>query len=101
MKTIIRKYKHLLFFSLMILFISCKKENHYIEATVETNCGGLFVKIEDKLLYVCNGEKLLNFESGQKIKIALKMTSNCYPKGISCAMYSYDKAIEIIDVKKQ
>jgi len=96
------KPKLLLLFVLSLVFItSCKKENNYVDAIVEANCGGLFLRVDDKFLLVCNKEKLLQFESGQKVKASFKTVKNCETQDITCTLYAADKTIQIIDVKKQ
>jgi|GEM_PF-2105032 len=97
------KPKLLLLFALSFVFIiSCKKELSYVEAIVEKNCTGDYIKISDSFLLVCNKEKLATFESGQKIQVAFQVINKCNSgNGIICAMaFAFKETVKINGIKK-
>lgn len=97
------KIKLLLLFVLsFVVMISCKKELNYVEATVEKNCTGDYIKVNDSFLLVCNKEKLASFESGQKIQVAFQAIKKCNSgNGIICALaFAFKETVKINGIKK-
>ncbi len=92
----------LLTFSLFLLS-ACSKDFLSVDATVEKNCTGTYLKIDNKFSYVCNAEILASYANGQAISISYKSLEGCSSIGNTvCAMaFSYDNIIEIKEILKR
>lgn len=101
MKNALKPKLLLLFVLSFIVLISCKKELNYVEAIVEKNCSGEYIKVNDNFLLVCNKEKLTSFENGQKIKVAFQVIKKCDSYGAICAMaFAFKETVNINGIKK-
>lgn len=85
--------------SLFMIF-SCKKERNKT-MTVDTNCTGVYLRIEDKAYKVCNIEKMSSFEHGQTVKATYKKIADCDgPGGKASSCYLSNPFESYIEVKK-
>jgi hypothetical protein len=106
MKTVLLKsISKLLVVSLVLLLVSCSKENVLKEAQVSTNCTGTYLIIEDKAFLVCNEQTLSEYKHGDKIRVKFNVIENneCSKIGYkpsACYMYyHFDEMIRINKLK--
>lgn len=92
----------LLTFSFFILS-SCSKDFLQVNATVEKNCTGTYLKIDQKFYYVCNKEKIDSYTQGQSISVEYEVLEGCKSMETAvCTMaFNYDAIIEIKKILPQ
>lgn len=91
----------LLFASSLLLISSCSKDFLQVNAIVEKNCTGSYLKINDKFYYVCNKEKLDSYTQGQSINVQYKVLEGCKSKEETnaCTMaFNYEAIVEIKEI---
>jgi len=83
-----------------IFFISCSKDFLQVDAVVEKNCTGSYLKIDNKYYYVCNQSMISSYASGQSISVSYEVLEGC--AGLStpaCDLkFNYDSIIEIKEI---
>jgi hypothetical protein len=82
---------------------SCSKDFIQVDAIVEKNCTGSYLKIDDKFYYVCNQDVIAAYTNGQQISVSYEALQGCKSKGTpSCDLaFSYESIIEIKEILKQ
>jgi hypothetical protein len=93
---------YLMFLSLILGSMACKKENK-VSMTVVRDCTGTYLQKDGKDYHVCNLEKVKNFDDGTKVTASYKRLKECKGSGIDqivCLMYHQNEGwIEVIDIK--
>lgn len=81
-------------------FTSCSKDFLQVDAIVEKNCTGSYLKINDNFFYVCNSEKVGSYSSGQTISVSYEALEGCKSKGTpNCDLnFNYEGIIEIKEI---
>jgi len=89
----------LLFTSSLFVLSSCSKDFISVDAIVEKNCTGTYLKINDKFSYVCNQEILASYTNGQAINLSYKTLEGCSKAPNSCNLnFSYDGTVEVKEI---
>lgn len=95
-----RKLFILLLSTSLFVFASCSKDFLQVDAIVEKNCTGSYLKINDNFFYVCNSEKVASYTSGQAISVSYEALEGCKSKGTpTCDLnFNYEGIIEIKEI---
>ncbi len=95
MKNIFLFYIAALFFSLS--FTSCdKNKTEDILMTVNRNCTGTYLQVDDKEHLVCNPEVLMDIPVGTSILIDYTPINDCITPGVICQLaYYHDGGIQV------
>lgn len=95
-----KKILILLLSTSLFMLSSCSKDFIQVNATVEKNCTGSYLKIDGKFFYVCNADKIAAYTNGQDISISYEVLEGCKSKGEpSCDLnFSYESIIEIKEI---
>jgi len=90
----------ILILSTSLFFLSCSKDFLQVNAIVEKNCTGSYLKIGDKFFYVCNQSKVESFANGQTITVSYEILEGCSTKGTpNCDLnFNYEGIIEIKEI---
>jgi hypothetical protein len=81
-------------------FISCSKDFVQVDAIVEKNCTGTYLKINNKYFYVCNQSTLSSYPSGQSISVSYELLESCAAMlQPTCDLnFGYESIIEIKEI---
>lgn len=93
-----KKFVILLLITSTLCFYSCSKDFIKVDATVEKNCTGSYLKIDNKFYYVCNADKITSYNTGQAISVTYEVLEGCKAKSEVNAcelLFSYEAIIEI------
>lgn len=95
--------KSIFFFLLTssLFFLSaCSKDFLQVDAVVEKNCTGSYLKINDTYHYVCNQEMIASYTNGQAISVTYEVLEGCKSKGTpTCDLaFNYANIIEIKEI---
>lgn len=95
-----KKVLILLLASSLFFVSACSKDFLTVDATIEKNCTGTYLKIDNKFSYVCNSEVLASYANGQAVSVSYESLEGCSSTGSTvCAMaFSYDSVIEIKEI---
>ncbi|WP_113639412.1 hypothetical protein [Nubsella zeaxanthinifaciens] len=95
-----RKLFFLFLTSSIIFLSSCSKDFLQVNAIVEKNCTGSYLKIENKYYYVCNQSIISSYTSGQAISVSYEVLEGC--AGMTtpdCYLnFNYESIIEIKEI---
>ncbi|MNJ92940.1 hypothetical protein D3C87_106150 [compost metagenome] len=87
-----------------VFFVSgCSKDFLSVDAIVEKNCTGTYLKIDTKFSYVCNSDILASYANGQSVSVSYKALEGCSSIGtaVCAAAFNYDGIIEINEILKR
>lgn len=80
--------------------VSCSKG--YQKATIDRDCTGTYIQLNDKDYFVCNPEMVSSYDEGSEIKVKFNSKSTCPqdPNQNICEMYHMNYGIvEITEIK--
>jgi hypothetical protein len=89
--------------SLVLFQTACCKKTGAVEATVNENCTGKYLVIDDKEFLVCNSKKLRGFNDGDKVRVTFEPKNDCKADEgrIRCMMlYEHDGIISVNSVDR-
>jgi hypothetical protein len=97
-----KKFFILLLTTSVFFLASCSKDEFIsVNAVVEKNCKGSFLKIDDRYFYVCNSEKVASYSTGQNLNITYRVVEGCQSRQQNNCDVSFTEAgiIEVDEVK--
>lgn len=95
-----KKFFFLLLASSLLTFYSCSKDFLQVEATIERNCTGTYLKVDDVFYYICNQDKVSSYTNGQAISVSYAALEGCKTKPVAtCDLnFGHEGIIEIKEI---
>ncbi len=87
-------------FLLTLLMTSCSKS--FREGTINRDCTGTYLKLNDKDYLVCNPLMTNSYQDGKTVNIKFKSKASCSsnPVSFACQLYHPNSGfVEIIEIK--
>ncbi|TNF47982.1 MAG: hypothetical protein EP305_06555 [Bacteroidetes bacterium] len=85
--------------SVMFLFLSGCMSTTGVEAQLNIDCTGHYLKVKDQEFRVCNKEILEDLKQEDKVLVRMKKIDNCSSDEIVCMMfhpYEYDVKVQFL-----
>ncbi|RZL20638.1 MAG: hypothetical protein EOO96_24815 [Pedobacter sp.] len=98
-----KKILILLLTSSLFLVSACSKDFLSVDAIVEKNCTGTYLKFDTKFSYVCNSDILASYTNGQSVSVSYKALEGCNSIGsaVCSVAFTYEDVIEIKEILKR
>lgn len=86
---------------LTLAFQSCKTTN-FVNAEIQRDCSGTYVRINNEDYLVCNKDELNKFDNGDKVELSINKIKECTPLKDSavCLLYHENKGWVNVQLKK-